>query len=104
MKGFDVICINSDFTTEQLEIWSKFGVVYPLKDKLYTIRDIIVHSGGEGTGVLLEEIVNPPVPVNNGIIEIMRETTFRINRFRDLQGLPLKKEEIEVKETNYTEI
>jgi hypothetical protein len=100
----EVICINAEFTSEQLEIWSRFGVVHPEKDKLYTIRDVIVHSGGEGTGVLLEEIVNPPVPVNNGIIEIMRETTFLISRFRNLQGFPLKKEEIEVKETNYTEI
>lgn len=100
----EIICINSEFTSEQLEIWSKFGVVHPEKDKLYTIRDIIVHSGGEGTGVLLEEIVNPPVPVNNGIINIMRETTFSISRFRDLQGFPLKKEEIEVTQPNYTEI
>lgn len=100
----EVICINAEFTSEQLEIWKKYGVVAPEKDKFYTIRDVIVHSGGEGTGVLLEEIVNPPVPVNNGIIEFMRETTFSITRFRDLQGLPLQKEEIEIKQTNYTEI
>lgn len=102
--GFEIICINAEFTSEQLEIWKQFGVVHPEKDKLYTIRSIINHSGGEGIGVLLEEIVNPPVPVNNGIIEFMRETTFSILRFRDLQGLPLQKEEIEIKQTNYTQI
>ena len=104
MKGTDCICINAEFTAEQFSIWKEYGVVHPELNKMYTIRDVIVHSGGEGTGVLLEEIINPPVPVNNGILSFMRETTFNINRFRDLQGLPLKKEEIEIKETNYTEI
>ncbi len=100
----EVMCCDANFTIEQLAFWKKHGVIAPEKNKIYKIRDIIVHSGGEGIGVLLEEIVNPPVPVNNGIINIMRETTFRISRFRDLQGLPLKKEEVKIKQTNYTEI
>lgn len=100
----EVICINSDFTTEQLAFWNEHGVVCPEKDKLYSVRDVIVHINNAGTGILLEEIVNPEVPVKTPFGIMFREVTFNINRFRDLQGLPLKKEEIEIKQTNYTEI
>jgi len=104
MKGKDVICINAEFPADTLSFWKQHGVVAPELNKLYCIRDVIVHIDNAGTGVLLEEIVNPNVPINTSFGVISREPSFNLKRFRDLQGLPLQKEEIEIKETNYTEI
>ena len=87
----EVICCNAEFTLEQLTFWKEHKVVHPEKDKIYTVRDVIVHIDNAGTGILLEEIVNPPVPVNTSFGVISREVSWNLNRFRDLQGLPLKK-------------
>jgi uncharacterized Rmd1/YagE family protein len=103
MKG-EIICVNAEFTLDQLTFWKKHGVVHPELNKMYYVRDVIIHIDNAGTGVLLEEIINPNVPVETSFGVIEREVSWNLNRFRDLQGFPLKKEEIEVKETNYTEI
>ena len=103
MNG-EIICIDSNFTPDQLMFWKEHGVVTPEQDKIYNVRDIITHIDNAGTGVLLEEIVNPNVPVQTSFGVIEREVSWNLNRFITLQGLPLKKEEIEIKQTNYTEI
>jgi hypothetical protein len=100
----EILCVNAEFTLDQLTFWKKHGVVAPELNKMYCVRDVIVHVDNAGTGILLEEIVNPKVPVQTSFGVVEREPTFSITRFRDLHGLPLKKEEIEIKETNYTEI
>lgn len=62
-----------------LEKLSKLGVVYPVKGKIYTIREIVFSQ--EGCGVLLEEIINPKIHnTRNGMVE----HGFRIERFREL--------------------
>jgi hypothetical protein len=100
----EIICVNAEFTLDQLTFWKKYGVVTPELNKMYSIRDVIVHIDNAGTGVLLEEIVNPNVPVETSFGVIEREVSWNLNRFRDLQGFPLKKEEIEITQPNYTEI
>lgn len=100
MTRDEIICVDAEFTPEQLEIWKEYGVVHPELNKLYSIRDTIRHSNGVGVGILLNEIINPPVPVFTGVIEVMRETTWRLSRFRTLAGHPILEEIIE----NYVEI
>lgn len=90
----DIICINSSFSQEQLQFWAIHGVVHPEQDKMYTIREVIKHSHGE-TGVLLEEIVNPKIPVKHNILKIIqREPTWNIHRFRMLNGDMINKETV----------
>ena len=96
----EILCVDGKFTPEQLEIWKKYGVVHPIEGKLYSIRDTIRHSNGAGMGILLNEIVNPPVPVFTGVISVEIEPTFKISRFRTLAGQPILEEKIE----NYVEI
>ena len=103
MNG-EIICIDSNFTPDQLMFWKEHGVITPEQDKIYNVRSIITHIDNAGTGVLLEEIINPNVPVKTSFGVIEREPSFRATRFKTLQGLPLRKEEIEIKQTNYTEI
>lgn len=91
----DIICINDKFTPDQLEFYKIWGVTIPKQDNLYTIREFITHSMA-GTGIRLNEIINPEVPINHPILgTIMYEVTFSKDRFTDLNGLPL----IEIKES-----
>ena len=80
----DIICINDNFSPEQIPIFPN----RPVKDKIYSIRDVIKSTNG--IGLLLNEIVNP----HNGWTEINGEKftfepSFNIERFVDLQYLPL---------------
>ena len=104
MKGKDCICVNAEFTSDQLIFWKEHGVITPELGKMYSIRDVIIHIDNAGTGILLEEIVNPNVPVSTSFGVLQREVSWNLNRFRDLMGLPIKREEIEIKQTNYTTI
>jgi len=56
-----------------------YDEVFPVKNKVYTVRAIEQES--DGIGLLLEEIVNPP----SQYIDAYGEPTFRIERFRELQ-------------------
>jgi hypothetical protein len=91
----EVICINDQFPAPVLAFYAEFGVNPPKKDQLYTIRQIKRHTHGE-TGVLLNELKNPEVPVKHPVLgEIWFEPTFNVNRFATLMGLPVKQEELE---------
>ena len=92
----DIICINDIYTPEQKTFFSQHGVVTPLKDCFYTIRDVIKPSGKEGTGLLLNEIVNPLVPLMHPIMgqKVMIEPNFNIKRFSNLQGDLLSTEQL----------
>lgn len=86
----DIICIDDNFTPEQMaEIPNR-----PIKDKLYTIRDIV--KSANGTGLLLNEIHNPQNGwvMRNGM-KFTFEPNFNIRRFSDLQHQPLTYEMIQ---------
>ena len=88
----DVICIDGGFSSKQLQFWALHGVKYPEQEKMYSIREVVKHTNGE-TGILLEEIVNPLVPVKHLILGVInREPTFNLKRFRTLDGKQISKE------------
>ncbi len=85
----DIICIDDNFTPEQMaDIPNR-----PIKDKLYSIRDVV--KSANGIGLLLNEIQNPHNgwTMRNGM-KFTFEPNFNINRFADLQHLPLNYEMI----------
>jgi hypothetical protein len=87
----DIICVNSHFTEDVLQFYAKFGVKIPEQDKIYTLRDKRFHSNGK-FGVLLEEIVNPKVPIESSLLpDASIEPTFDAKRFTDLLGNDLTK-------------
>ena len=82
----DIICVDGQFPQDQLDFYSKYGVVVPEQEKLYTVRDVIINSSGEN-GFLLEEIVNPSIPIKHPVLGIAEmEPNWKINRFRTLSG------------------
>lgn len=98
----EIICVNDLFTVEQKEIWEKYSIQTPKEGKLYTIRDVI--KSQQGTGYLLNEIVNPTIPTN-GTHPLGVEANFEPNwgsfRFRNLDMSPVEREqEREVLEVN----
>lgn len=96
----DVICINSSFSTKQLEYWKQHGVVHPIKDKLYSIRKVIKYVNGK-TGILLEEIVNPELVVKHEVLgSVKTEPSWNLKRFATLQGDTITKEMLEQIDVN----
>ena len=94
-QQMEVICTNDNFPAPVLAFYAEFGVQTPKRDKMYTIRQVKRHTTGE-TGVLLNEIQNPEVPVKHPVMgEVWFEPTFNINRFATLLGQPVRQEEIE---------
>ncbi len=90
----EVICINDQFPAAALAVYAEFGVRIPKRDQLYTIRLVKKHTNGQ-TGVLLNEIVNPDLPVKHPVLgEVWFEPTFNINRFATLLGQPVREEEL----------
>jgi len=91
----DVICIDGKFSSEQLEFYSRHGVVFPEQESFYTIRDVIINSNGK-TGILLEEIVNPKVPIEHPLLGqvVMMEINWDVKRFRNLDQSELNISEI----------
>jgi len=97
----EVICTDGKFSPQQMELFSRYGVQVPVVDQLYTIRDVIKPSGKAGVGVLLEEIVNPKIPLAHPILggTVMMEVNWLITRFSTLSGDTLTREMIEQKKT-----
>lgn len=80
----DIICINGNFSVDQLNFYKQFGVEVPKQDSLYTIRDVIINSSGEN-GLLLDQIINPKVPIKHPLLGIAEmEPNWNIERFRML--------------------
>ncbi len=80
----DIICIDDNFTPEQMaDIPNR-----PIKDKLYSVRDIV--KSANGIGLLLNEIENPKTgwTMRQGM-KFTFEPNFNISRFANLQHLPL---------------
>lgn len=61
----------------------------PVRGQFYTVREIYPGSNGL-PGIRLEEITNPPMMVKSGFIE----PTFRMERFREVEGLDDAVEEL----------
>lgn len=68
------MCIHTFY-----ERHGEVGIIRPVANTIYTIRGFTKDNGK--TGVLLEEIVNPPLHYENGDHEI----SFYIKHFRELQ-------------------
>ena len=91
----EVICTNDSFPAPVLAFYAEFGIQTPKRDKMYTVRQVKRHTTGD-TGVLLNEIKNPDVPVKHPVMgEVWFEPTFNINRFATLMGQPVRQEELE---------
>lgn len=87
----EIICINAKFSNDVLQFYAEYGVKIPQEDKIYTIREKKLHSNGK-FGVLLEEIVNPFVPIASSLLPDGKiEPTFDAKRFTDLLGNDLVK-------------
>ena len=93
----DVICVDDIFSSDCLEFYKRHGVVTPVKDTMYTIRGIDNVRGT--TGLYLEEIVNPKVPIQSPMFALTGsvlnvEPSFHIKRFRTLGGEIINVEEL----------
>ena len=87
----EIICINSKFSNDVLQFYAEHGVKIPQENKIYTLREKKMHSNGK-FGVLLEEIVNPLVPIASALLPDGKiEPTFDAKRFTDLLGNDLVK-------------
>jgi hypothetical protein len=90
VSGTKVICVDDRFPPEILIYYTNL----PLKDKVYTIRDVEVGIGLNGEAgeiaVTLIELANPvsEVPPH-------RERGFKVERFRELEPEVEVSEEVE---------
>ena len=90
VSGTKVICVDDRFPPEILIYYTNL----PLKDKVYTIRDVEVGIGLNGEAgeiaVTLVELANPvsEVPPH-------RERGFKVERFRELEPEAEVAEEVE---------
>jgi hypothetical protein len=90
VSGTKVICVDDRFPLEILIYYTNL----PLKDKVYTVRDVEVGVGLDGEAgeiaVTLVEIANP-----NSKVFPYRERGFKIERFRELEPEIEVAEEVE---------
>jgi hypothetical protein len=90
VSGTKVICVDDRFPLEILIYYTNL----PIKDRVYTIRDVEVGVGLDGEAgeiaVTLVEIANP-----NSKMPPHRERGFKIERFRELEPAVEVEEEIE---------
>lgn len=90
VSGTKVICVDDRFPTEILIYYTNL----PLKDRVYTVRDVEVGVGLNGEAgeiaVTLAELVNPvsEAPPH-------RERGFKVERFRELEPEVEVAEEVE---------
>jgi len=92
----EIICINNTFSQEILEIYKEFNVTIPELNEIYSIRRIRNERGT--IGFLLNELVNPDVPIISPISGNVTwiEPSWKHSRFTTLTG-----QKIEIEETNY---
>lgn len=88
-----LICINANYTPDQLKFWELHGVNYPKLDQLVTVREVIRHISGD-TGIRTNEYMNPTVPIKSAVGVVNIEPSFHIKRFAHLNGDAVTKEEI----------
>ena len=93
----EIICVNGVFSPQQMELFSRYGIITPSENSIYNVRDVIKPSGKAGTGLLLEELVNPLIPLMHPILgrKVPMEPNWKIERFSTLSGEPLSREDVE---------
>ena len=89
----EIICIDDRFSIEARRIYEKYKVVTPMESMFYSVRDVVVSR--VGTGLLLEELVNPKLPIGEGESGFMVEPNFGIFRFRNLDNSEITGEQIQ---------
>jgi hypothetical protein len=91
----EVICINDKFSEEWEKYFRHWGIVKPVSEKIYTIREIVPNTKGE-KGLLLVEIVNKPTPRVSPLTNMRgnAEQNWAVSRFTTLLGKPINKETI----------
>ena len=78
-EGDQVVCVDDLFTDHAI----KLIPTRPVKDNIYTVRQILYHDVNDKVGVLLQEIINPPI--QSGVLKRLLEPTFNIIRFAPLE-------------------
>lgn len=99
----DLVCINDTFSPEARQVYEKYGVVTPQQDVYYSVREVVITR--YGTGLLLNELVNPKMYCHNiGEVEMWAEPNFKISRFRNSDGTEINVEQLrhETKDTGVT--
>ena len=82
----EAICIDGSFPADYLQFYSQHGVKTPNQDSIYNFRSVSRNSQGKYE-VLLEEIINPQVPIKHPILGVSyKEPAWDLNRFRTLAG------------------
>src|SRR6187402_541586 len=81
-----LICVRDSFPADYLVFYAQHGVKTPVKDKLYNLRSFSRNSQGQ-MEVLLEEIINPEVPIKHPVLGISyKEPAWDSKRFSTLLG------------------
>lgn len=90
----DIICVDGNFSEEARKVYRQYGVVWPEQDKMYSIREVVKTTTGE-TGFLLEELINPKIPILHPILgSVEYEPNWNIRRFSNLHGDAITKESL----------
>lgn len=99
----EVKCINDLFSQEARQVYEQYGVVTPYLDNVYSVREVVITR--VGTGLLLNELVNPKMWIyGEGENAMFAEPNFSVNRFRNLDGTEINVEQLrhETKDTGVT--
>lgn len=92
----EIICINDTFSAEAREVYEQYGVVTPYQNNTYSVREVVITR--VGTGLLLNELVNPMIPIGEGESGFKAEVNWNVNRFRNLDGTEINIEQLKQKE------
>lgn len=97
----DLICINDLFSPEARQVYEQYGIVTPQQDVMYTVREVVITR--YGTGLLLNELVNPKMYCHNiGEVEMWAEPNFKISRFTNVDGTEINIEQLnQLKESQH---
>jgi hypothetical protein len=101
----EAICINGSFPGEYLAFYAQNGVKTPNQDSIYNFRSVSRNSQGRYE-VLLEEIINPEVPIKHPILGVShKEPAWKISRFRLIDGTEITTDMMNVwqKEKQFTD-
>lgn len=77
--GDTVKCLNDHFKESSRNPYRLFEITLPEKGEVYRVRDVVTNK--HGTGIRLEEIVNPTFYY--GDIKCSVEPTFHVGRFME---------------------
>lgn len=88
----DLVCINDTFSPEVRQVYEQYGVVTPYLDGVYSVREVVITR--VGTGLLLNELVNPMIPIGEGENGFKAEPNWNVNRFRNLDGTEITQQQL----------